>query len=323
MQFIERQNNTFHYPHKRISSLKSLSLLLGFSISDLLFCASSPDSFYKKGPDIKKEDGSIRHTCYSEGLLESIQRKIKSKILEQVDYPFFLHGGIKGRSRKTNNEAHLHSKILIKEDIAHFFSSAKYDIVKNIWAYFFHFSPPVSELLTQLTTYKNELPQGVCTSSLLANLVFFRHVNKINEIQLKYNCTYTRYVDDITISSKRKLSLIEKYEIISIIYGMFFKEGFSPKRKKHKSENLSKRVELLGLTVNSGKLSISKQKRKQRRAEFHQFKLKVESGEYIPNFEHLYAHIRGIINDTAVFHSSWNRFKTELIQLRQYYYKSR
>ena len=297
------------------------SKYLGVSEQELLLCASELNSFYRSGPPVPKEDGTVRKTEYTVDPLRKIQRRIKVKLLEVINFPDFLHGGIKGRSPDTNAEVHLKSKIVIKEDIAHFYPSVTYNSVLNIWKYFFHFSKEVSELLALFTTHNNELPQGVCTSALLGNLVFFRYVNRIENMQKKYNCFYTRYVDDITISSKEPLSKKDTKEIISIIYGMMKKEGFSPKIGKHKIDNFSNRVELLGLTVNSSHKTISKQYRKNFRSEFFQFKRSIESGAVLNDFEQKCNHLRGCNNYISSYHSIYNRYKSELVQLRKDYYK--
>ncbi len=54
-----------------------------------------------------------------------------------------------------------------------FYDNIKKERVYLIYSQFFNFPHEVSELLTKLTTYKNKVPQGACTSSYLANLIFF------------------------------------------------------------------------------------------------------------------------------------------------------
>ena len=63
------------------------------------------------------------------------------------------------------------------------------------------FSPDVSKILTELTTYKGHLPQGAPTSPLLANLVGMNFDLPIIQICKDNGIIYTRYVDDLWFSS--------------------------------------------------------------------------------------------------------------------------
>lgn len=65
----------------------------------------------------------------------------------------------------------------------------------------FNFSPGVSRLLTQLTTYKGRLPQGSPTSSSIANLVFVKTGKNLDTFAKQYKLTFTSFIDDLSFSS--------------------------------------------------------------------------------------------------------------------------
>lgn len=82
------------------------------------------------------------------------------------------------------------------------------------------FSPDVSIALTELVTLNNQVPQGGCCSSYIANLLFFNsEYNLYNRLQ-SIGYSYTRLLDDITISSDEDISLEEKTKVIQLVYRM-------------------------------------------------------------------------------------------------------
>jgi hypothetical protein len=67
------------------------------------------------------------------------------------------------------------------------------------------FGPDACGLLTKLTTWEGQLPQGVPTSTALANLVLMRVDWRILSLQKTHAFNYTRWVDDLTFSGGMRL----------------------------------------------------------------------------------------------------------------------
>ena len=63
------------------------------------------------------------------------------------------------------------------------------------------FSADVAHILTKLSTRNGEIPQGVPTSTLLANIVFWPIGIKISNLAKVNDIKFTIYVDDMTLSS--------------------------------------------------------------------------------------------------------------------------
>lgn len=77
---------------------------------------------------------------------------------------------------------------------------------------------------------------------------------------------YSRYVDDVTLSSAQHLSPAEKSEVIRLIYDAFRKKGLRPKRKKHTIEQKGSRIRVNGLIVNGARPRLPRKKRDALRA---------------------------------------------------------
>lgn len=87
-------------------------------------------------------------------------------------------------------------------DLKSFFPSINYKLVYEM--FISHgFSADVASRLTKLTTFKDQIPQGAPTSSIVANLVFVKTGNRLAEFAKQHNLTFTTYVDDITLSSSK------------------------------------------------------------------------------------------------------------------------
>lgn len=223
----------FKYPNNPIYKIKSVANHLGYDLSELKELAENSDKYYRLKTKPKKNGGIRKYYSIREPL-KSILRKIRVKILAKVTYPDYLHGSIKGRSAKTNAKIHVGANCLIELDIVDFFPSIKSDQVNRVFRYFFNFSEDVSSLLTDLITHQGKLPQGSPVSSDIANLVlgWDGAESELVENLAKKGFRYSRYVDDIAISSTRSVKNDEKTEVIKMVNSFVRRKGFQVSHKK-------------------------------------------------------------------------------------------
>lgn len=90
----------------------------------------------------------------------------------------------------------------------------------------------ISHWLTNLTTWKYELPQGTPTSTHIANLVFL-DTDLLIDLCNKHNITYTRYVDDLTFSSQQDFQHLLT-DILKIVTENNFKLSYRKTQYKGK-----------------------------------------------------------------------------------------
>lgn len=257
-----------------IRSLDTLAVVLGVEVSTLQSIIETVPRLWKPGKKMKKSDGSIRVTNDAKPALKAIHERIKSRILRKVKYPSFLHGGIADpfspRSIKSNAATHAGQHSLIKEDIENFYPSITSDKVYRIWKYFFNYSDEVARALTTLCTYNDCVPQGWKTSGYLANLVFWDSEPKLVERLKGLGFRYSRFVDDIAVSTSTKPSSAQLSIVIRLIFQMFFSTGFKPKRSKHQILARGELMEVTGLQVNSAEPTLSASRKNNVRAVVHQ-----------------------------------------------------
>jgi Reverse transcriptase (RNA-dependent DNA polymerase) len=256
------------YPYKPIGSIALLARTLGMTSDRLQDLSSQANALYRDAKPILKPDGSIRQPLDAKPELKEIHRRLKEQLLLKVVYPPYLTGSLKGTEPKKNAEMHAGKCIVICEDIRTFFPSVTAQAVRNVWQGVFGFPPAVALLLTALTTKDGRLPQGAITSSYLANLILWEHEPQLCAEFASQGITYSRYVDDISISSAKFMTKEQQTQAIARIYGMLAKAGLKPKRSKHETYSRSQRMMTTKLVVNK-KPSLPAPKRSQIRAAVH------------------------------------------------------
>jgi len=289
------------------SNAASLASLLSLSEENLFELAENITDFYKPGKVLKKKNGEPRFTHDAKSSLKQVHERIKNRILKKVDYPYYMLGGISDPMNPRSCMAHaaIHSgkKILILEDIANFYPSTSQDIIKNIWKYLFNFSDNISNILTTLTTYNGELPQGWKTSGYLANLALWEYEPELVETLEEKGFFYSRFIDDITVSSKFHIASEDKEFIISSVYGMLFKAGYSPKRTKHEIVSRESPMTVTSLNVNTKIPTIPSKLRNNIRAMvFHLEKKFSTKGNTVPYYKE-WISVYGKVNRVKSFHA--------------------
>jgi hypothetical protein len=236
------------------------------------------EGMYRVAKRETKRDGSVRQTFDAYPNLKGVQIKIKERLLRRVIYPPYLHGSLRGRSPRTNAETHVNAKITFAEDISNFFPSASRDLIQRVWVGFFGFSEDVAQVLTMLTTKDGGLPQGAVTSSYLANLGFWEYEPNLVKNFSERGLAYSRYVDDVTVSSRQPLTTIEMTHVISQVYGMLLHHGFQPNRRKQEITTAARSMRTTKLTQNQG-VGIPIEQRRNIRAAVFALEKRVASGE--------------------------------------------
>lgn len=271
------------YRYSSIQSVNSLCSALGIQESRLRYIAQNAPSMYIGPMPRLKKNGDYRYVFDTNEPLKSLLKKINSVFFKKIYYPKYLTGSLSGCDFVSNVDLHKGSLHVITEDISSFFDNISEEHVKNIWRKIFFFSEDVSVLLTKLTTKDGKVFQGTPTSSYIANLVFWEYEHKLVTCLATRGIRYSRYVDDIIVSSVTTFKDSDKSWAISNIYGMMHKLGFKPKRAKHQSLDSSSPITLMGLNANSMVMpTLTQRERGAIRAQVFQLENRFKSGEVGP-----------------------------------------
>ncbi|MDO6834053.1 reverse transcriptase family protein [Pseudoalteromonas carrageenovora] len=253
-----------NYPHESIASLDSLAKVLGLSPKRMQAIADKVEQSYSAYA-LPEKNRTVFEPKFE---LKKIQKRINSRIFELVDFPIYLQGGIKAAKKRDyveNAKIHAHAETLISLDIRKFYTNIKVEQVRKIYQYFFKFPKDVTDILIKLTTYKGCVPQGGCTSSYLANLVFFNSEYRLVSSFRGKGVNYSRLLDDVTLSSSKNLDSESCSDLIKPVVNMFKLHGLRLNNKKTKIEyrgKANKGFEVTGLWVEHRKPKLRRSERR-------------------------------------------------------------
>jgi RNA-directed DNA polymerase len=220
----------------KINEFKKFCSIVSFKPDQVEKITNNIEKYYKEWIEVKLDKKTGLPKKYLDGTekkriirpsqmeLKIIQSKIKKRILEPIPLPKVVHGGVKGCSNVTNAKPHQGKKYKFTTDLQEFYpnitSKRVYDTFCSL-----KFSNHFSHWLTNLTTWKYELPQGTPTSTHIANLVFLPTDLLLIDLCNKNDITYTRYVDDLTFSSQHDFRHLLS-DILKIVTDSNFKISY-------------------------------------------------------------------------------------------------
>lgn len=253
------------YKGKPFGSVQSLARALEVSEHDLRYVAANAERYYHPNTPEPKGDGTYRQHYRVDPKLKRIQKAINKNIFGKTIFPDYLTGGIRDKDHPRDyvTDATVHSgrRNLIAEDIKNFFPSVCADLVRRMWQGLYHLRPEVADVLTKLTTYQGFLPQGAPTSTYIGNLVLWDEEPQVVARLDSIGIRYTRYIDNISLSHDEVHTREAIREVTSLVYGMLYRHGLRPKRRKRVTSTRRKAQILHGLNLNSGHPTLPKKKR--------------------------------------------------------------
>ncbi len=190
-------------------SIRKLERLLGIPRHALRELAENISRHYREIPINGSEDATPRILKVPDERLKLVQRRILRRLLNEFPLPAASHGGVPGKSPKTNAQPHCGKPVAIAMDIRKFFPSVSHREVVKMFKREFGCGRDNAWLLTRLTTIDGQLPQGAPTSTAIANLLLASTVDRpLEELAQNQGVTLTRFVDDFAISGTNAAALV-------------------------------------------------------------------------------------------------------------------
>lgn len=307
------------YPLARIQNIQSLCCALGISEPMLRSIARrAPRLYIGPTPKPKKNSTKVRYVFDTRKPLKPLLKRINDVILKRVNYPSYLTGSLPGKDFVLNVALHAGAKRVVTEDITSFFDNITAQHAFRVWHQFFGFSEEVAELLTLLTTKDGKVCQGTPTSSYLANLAFWDRepalVKKLEERGIRYS----RYVDDVTISSAGEMTEEDKRWAIAQTYGMIGGAGFKAQRAKHSATTARNPITIMGLNANSPSgPTLTKKERANIRATVFQLEQRVARGDTTPELRQDITRAAGKVGRLKRLHSREGEHLTNRLHAMQ------
>lgn len=235
-----------------------------------------------KRMEIPKSSGGTRVIHEPCPALKNVQKAILSTFFVDLEAPEHIGAYVPGRGLMHTIERHVGHAVLLSTDIRDFYGNTRRSWIRN-WLRTFGYNEWVVKALSNLVVIPQKasdgniysvLPQGAPTSGLVANFVAGHIVDKpvLEYLEsVDHPFTYTRYSDNIEVSSKRDLSFEDMDEVRDNVLGIINGTGYRTRPDKtyitrRNSPDYAMRV--LGMTVNE-KPNIPRQKYRHLRAIVH------------------------------------------------------
>jgi RNA-directed DNA polymerase len=275
---------------KTASSLNDVAVLLGFKpafLSYILYKQAAAEKY--KSFQIPKKHGGMRSITAPLAGLKFAQKRLSDLLQECAGEiskakgrkDWVSHGFKIKRSIVTNASQHRHRRYVFNVDLKDFFSSINFGRVRG---YFMKqnelaLDTKVATVLAQIACVDNGLPQGSPCSPVISNLI--AHILDMYCVKLasKAGCTYSRYADDLTFSTNKKVFPAEiavrsemsphEWAPAKELSGLVKRSGFDINPAKTRMQYRDSRQEVTGLVVNK-RINVRHEYRHNVRAMVHQ-----------------------------------------------------
>jgi RNA-directed DNA polymerase len=230
-----------------------LARLLKVAPDEITQVIAARPRYYRSWKE-RKSDGSFRIFMAPNGPLKLLQQKVKGHVLDSIPVLDCVHGWVVSKSVQTNAFPHTRKAVVFSIDIQDFYPSIKPHRVQRIFEAM-GFGPETADILTRITTWNGELPQGSPSSSALANLSLTRVDVRLRPLAMKNGLSYTRYGDDLTLSGNARLLGFR-----GLIRRIVEEEGFSINPNKVRTMRAGSRQTVTKLVVNE-RINLPREKR--------------------------------------------------------------
>ena len=205
--------------------------------------------------------------------LKAVQISI-SRLLSQLALPNHLTAYTKGNSNITNARMHVGNGTILCFDLKDFFPSISTDRVRETIKRK-KCNDEVAELIAELATFRNMLPQGAPSSPVISNLVLENLAFRIYNLTKTHNGTYSQYADDGTLSGVPYVK-----RLIPTIRRIVTEEGFILHDGAEKLRVITNRQEQLvtGVRIDNS-LDVGSEKLMKYQSELREIEADLRSGK--------------------------------------------
>lgn len=231
----------------RIQSVDDVAALLNYDCGRLLYWARTTTVIRYTKFDIPKRRGGHRTIAAPNRTIRLIQQRLNQVLQALLRPRACMHGFAKNRSVITNAQPHVGAKVVINVDLNDFFPAIHFGRVHGLFmSSAFRLPHEPAKLLAQICCHDGRLPQGAPTSPVISNLICYSLDRDLTDFARKHGFHYTRYADDITLSSRRR----------HIPVAVAAPNSVDDKRRWNCGSELTATIEKNGFTVNHSKFRV-------------------------------------------------------------------
>ena len=259
---------------KKLKNLKDVAVFLDCKpkfLSYLLFFEKDKYSEF----EVRKKSGGVRIIHAPNKKLKAIQKKLsdvlyacQDEIYPKQKFSILSHGFVRKEKIKnkdlihgalSNAKVHKNKNNVFNIDLENYFGSFNFGRVRGFFIKNkdFLLTEKCATVIAQIACYNNSLPQGSPCSPIISNLISRSLDVKLANLAKRNSAFYSRYVDDITISTNKKtfpknIALSESHHISlgDEFSKIISSSGFTVNTKKTRLQYSDSRQEVTGLVVN-------------------------------------------------------------------------
>lgn len=235
----------------------------------------SPDLSYNVYK-IKKKNGKYRTITAPNNELKKVQLEFSNYLNQKYKNIFksnnYITGFVPEKSILHNSTPHLNQEWVVNIDIKDFFPSITSDLIQKYLIDDLDFK---NDKILDICCYNKVLPQGSPCSPVIANLIAYKILDpNIIKIAKENNFIYTRYADDLTFSTNKKIDRLQvKTFANKICEHIELTKVFKVNKQKINIKHRSQRQLVTGILVNNLESKISKKLTNKIRAILHSHKM--------------------------------------------------
>ena len=221
---------------------------------------------------IPKRSGGMRTIFHPARKLKVLQRWLGARVIEQMPIHHSAYAYIRGRGIGQCVERHSSSRYFLKLDCQDFFPSiALMEVVSLIERANRYIAMDVDEdeasLLGLLLTREGKLPIGSPASPSITNVFMYRFDKEMARYCEGRGLVYSRYADDITISSAQAGMLNDMIARTSRNLYLYTNGRLHINEDKTRHMSFAGRVRILGLNITpDGRISVGRELKRQVRS---------------------------------------------------------
>ena len=151
---------------------------------------------------VRKKSGGFREINAPPKSLCILQAKLNTVLQVVYKRKPSAHGFVTGHSILTNARQHVGARFVLNIDLKDFFPTIHFGRVRGAFMKKpYNVPAPAATVLARLCCHEGSLPQGAPSSPMVSNMVCARLDGELQTLAKRYRCSYTRYADDMTIST--------------------------------------------------------------------------------------------------------------------------
>lgn len=307
---------------KKIEEVYSIHQIIK-DLPDYHFYNSSTKEYYIRNTPtntfrLRKRSGGYREiTVFSE---EYKQMHALLMDIYQELFPAFPESTsayIKGKSQLSTVKKHEDAKVHLSLDLSNFYPSIKTanlaSVLKRLAVVVANMTELSIDRLAEISTYGGSLAQGSSISPILSNIFSIPLDYELYEYVRNTNITYTRYADDISLSSPNVIALPRKSQLTAFVANIQDKLNrlyggdlvINASKTKLQFEG---QIKVLGICINhdagTPQLSIGKTKKQEYTRELFQLLCEI-ADDRVDDRLLDYQTVRGKIEYLRQFEAAW------------------